>query len=94
MPPSVMNNIQQPFMGEEDDPEYRFSDLNVAEEARALAGLEQLVRELSLLRASPAGAETALVRVCEHVMRDPVYAESTREAFRSTWEVLRSREAS
>jgi len=49
------------------------------------------VCELSALRATQAAVETALERVCEHVMRDPVYAESTRDVFRSTLASLRAR---
>lgn len=89
-----MKDIRPTLMGEEDDPEYGFPDPDQAEEARALARLQQLVCELSELRAMSAAAGTALERVCEHVMRDPVYAESTRAAFRATLDMLRSRMSS
>ena len=85
-----MKNIPSPLMGEEDDPEYGFPDHNFHEESRALSRLQQLACELSALRASQAAVSTALERVCEHVMRDPVYSESTRAAFRSTFEALKS----
>ncbi len=82
---------EQPFMGSEDDPEYGYRESGQADETRALASLQQLVCELSALRATQAAVETALERVCEHVMRDPVYAESTRDVFRSTLASLRAR---
>ncbi len=86
----VMKTTMQPLMGDEDDPEYGYREPSQPDETRALASLQQLVCELSALRASRAAVETALERVCEHVMRDPVYAESTRAAFRPTLAALRS----
>ena len=85
-----MKNIPSPLMGEEDDPEYGLPDQNFHEESRALSSLQQLACELSALRASQAAVSAALERVCEHVMRDPVYSESTRAAFRPTLEILKS----
>ncbi|MEY3959269.1 MAG: hypothetical protein RJA37_1872, partial [Verrucomicrobiota bacterium] len=41
--------------------------------------------------ATQTAVETALERVCEHVMRDPVYSESTRDVFRTTLASLRAR---
>jgi hypothetical protein len=82
-----------PHAGEEEDPEYGFREPGQTDDARAFVGLQRLLNELSDLRASQATVETALERVCEHVMRDPVYTESTRAAFRTTLELLRARAA-
>ena len=87
----IMKTPIQPFMGEEDDPEYGYREPSQPDETRALANLQQLACELSALRATQAAVETALERVCEHVMRDPVYSESTRDVFRSTLASLRAR---
>ena len=78
---------------EADDPEYGFSD--ETELDLALLSFEQLmllITELNSLRIVNADDQRALERVCDYVTHDPVYADSTREVFRTQLEKLKSRQ--
>jgi hypothetical protein len=70
----------------EEDPEYGFR-----EEADADV-MHQSLEKLQLLAFELRDCGTypqAIERVCDYVVRDPVYADSTRSLFRSTLEMLR-----
>ena len=72
----------------EEDPEYGF-----CEEAKADVMYLSL-EKLQLLACELRGCGThpqAIERVCDYVVHDPVYADSTRSIFQSTLELLRRR---
>jgi hypothetical protein len=72
----------------EEDPEYGFR-----EEADADV-IHQSLEKLQLLAFELRDCGTypqAIERVCDYVVHDPVYADSTRSLFRSTLEMLRRR---
>jgi hypothetical protein len=72
----------------EEDPEYGFR-----EEAEADV-MHLSLEKLQLLACELRGCGTypqAIERVCDYVVHDPVYADSTRSLFRSTLETLRRR---
>jgi hypothetical protein len=70
----------------DEDPEYGFHEQDTAD--RALMSLENLQLLLAELRAC-GGGPLAIERVCDYVIRDPVYAASTRAVFRCALENLR-----
>jgi hypothetical protein len=70
-----------------EDPEYRFQEETEADPVlRSLENLQLLAVELR----NCGGPPEALARVCDYVVRDPVYAASTRSIFRSELERLRA----
>lgn len=72
----------------EEDPEYGFCEETAADV------MHQSLEKLQLLACELRGGGThpqAIERVCDYVVRDPVYADSTRSIFRSTLELLRRR---
>ncbi len=72
----------------EEDPEYGF-----CEETKADV-MHLSLEKLQLLACELRGGGThpqAIERVCDYVVHDPVYADSTRSLFRSTLESLRRR---
>ncbi|MFM7240492.1 MAG: hypothetical protein ACKO3A_00035 [Opitutia bacterium] len=70
-----------------EDPEYHFQEDTEADPAlRSLENLQLLAAELR----NCGGTSEALERVCDYVVRDPVYATSTRALFRSELERLRA----
>ena len=72
----------------DEDPEYGFREETEADVV--LMSLEKL--QLLAVELRRCGARSqAIEHVCEYVVRDPVYADSTRSLFRSTLEVIRSR---
>jgi hypothetical protein len=74
--------------GMEEDPEYGFREEAEADVMlMSMEKLQLLAVELRLCGAAP----QAIERVCDYVMRDPVYADSTRSLFRSTLELLHRR---
>ena len=79
---------------EADDPEYGFSD--ATELDLAVLSFEQLmllITELNSMREVKGDDQRALERVCDYVAHDPVYADSTREVFRSQLEKIKSRQS-
>jgi hypothetical protein len=72
----------------DEDPEYGFREETDAD--RLLMSLENLQLLVAELRECP-GPSLAIERVCDYVVRDPVYADSTRSLFRSTLQALRDR---
>jgi hypothetical protein len=72
----------------DEDPEYGFREETDAD--RLLMSFETLQLLVAELRESK-GPSLAIERVCDYVVRDPVYADSTRSLFRSTLETLRRR---
>lgn len=72
----------------EEDPEYGFREETAADMIhQSLEKLQLLACELRDCGTYP----QAIERVCDYVVRDPVYADSTRSLFRSTLESLRRR---
>ena len=72
----------------EEDPEYGFCEETAADV------MHQSLEKLQLLACELRGGGThpqAIERVCDYVVHDPVYADSTRSIFRSTLELLRRR---
>lgn len=70
----------------EEDPEYGFhAEAEADIRLMSLEKLQQLVAELRDCGARP----QAMACVCDYVVHDPVYADSTRSLFRSTLESLR-----
>ena len=79
---------------EADDPEYGFSD--ATELDLALLSFEQLkllITELDSMHLVNADDSRVLERVCNYVVHDPIYADSTRAVFRSQLEKLNSRQS-
>ena len=72
----------------DEDPEYGFRE--EAEADVMLMSFEKLQLLAVELRACGAHPR-AIEHVCDYVVRDPVYADSTRSLFRSTLEILRNR---
>jgi hypothetical protein len=72
----------------DEDPEYGFREETDAD--RLLMSFENLQLLVAELRECK-GPSLAIERVCDYVVRDPVYADSTRSLFRSTLETLRRR---
>lgn len=72
----------------DEDPEYGFREETDAD--RLLMSFENLQLLAVELRECQ-GPSLAIERVCYYVVRDPVYADSTRSLFRSTLEILRQR---
>jgi len=72
----------------DEDPEYGFREETEADVMlMSLEKLQLLAVELRGCGANP----QAIEHVCDYVVRDPVYADSTRSLFRSTLEILRNR---
>ena len=72
----------------EEDPEYGFREETAADMIhQSLEKLQLLACELRDCGTYP----QAIERVCDYVVHDPVYADSTRSLFRSTLESLRRR---
>ncbi len=72
----------------EEDPEYGFREETAADMIhQSLEKLQLLACELRDCGTYP----QAIERVCDYVVPDPVYADSTRSIFRSTLELLRRR---
>ena len=72
----------------EEDPEYGFREEAAADAThQSLEKLQLLAFELRDCGTYP----QAIERVCDYVVHDPVYADSTRSIFRSTLELLRRR---
>ena len=72
----------------DEDPEYGFREETEADRLlMSFENLQLLVADLHECK----GPALAIERVCDYVVRDPVYADSTRSLFRSTLETLRSR---
>ena len=71
----------------DEDPEYGFREETDAD--RLLMSFENLQLLVAELRESK-GPSLAIERGCDYVVRDPMYADSTRSLFRSTLELLRS----
>ena len=72
----------------EEDPEYGFCEETAADV------MHQSLEKLQLLACELRGGGThpqAIERVCDYVVHDPVYADSTRSIFRSALELLRRR---
>jgi hypothetical protein len=72
----------------EEDSEYGFCEETAADV------MHQSLEKLQLLACELRGGGThpqAIERVCDCVVHDPVYADSTRSIFRSTLELLRRR---
>lgn len=87
-----MHLTQASFLRPEmdEDPEYGFREDTDAD--RLLMSYESLQLLVAELRERE-GSSLALERVCGYVVRDPVYADTTRSLFRSTLQVLRHRKA-
>lgn len=78
---------------EADDPEYCLVDS--AELDLALLSFEQLkllITELDSMHLANVDDSRALERVCDYVVHDPIYADSTRAVFRSQLEKLTHRQ--
>ncbi len=72
----------------EEDPEYGFREETAADMIhQSLEKLQLLACELRACGTYP----RAIERVCDYVVHDPVYADSTRSLFRTTLESLRRR---
>jgi len=72
----------------DEDPEYGFCEETEADVMlMSLEKLQLLAVELRGCAANP----QAIEHVCDYVVRDPVYADSTRSLFRSTLEIIRRR---
>ncbi len=72
----------------EEDPEYGFCEETKADVMHlSLEKLQLLAFELRDCGTYP----QAIERVCDYVVHDPVYADSTRSLFRSALESLRRR---
>ena len=72
----------------EEDPEYGFCEQTPADV------MHQSLEKLQLLACELRGGGThpqAIERVCDYVVHDAVYADSTRSIFRSALELLRRR---
>ena len=72
----------------DEDPEYGFREETEAD--AVLMSLEKLQLLAVELRGGGGGSQ-AIERVCDYVVRDPVYADSTRSFFRSALAVIRGR---
>lgn len=70
----------------DEDPEYGFREETEAD--RLLMSFENL-QLLAVELRERGNYPQAIERVCDYVVRDPVYADSTRSLFRSTLEGLR-----
>jgi len=72
----------------EEDPEYGFrEETEVDVTLMSLEKLQLLAVELRACGACP----QAIERVCDYVVHDRVYADSTRSLFQSTLEIIRNR---
>ena len=72
----------------DEDPEYGFrEETEVDVTLMSLEKLQLLVVELRACGACP----QAMERVCDYVVHDRVYADSTRSLFQSTLEIIRHR---
>lgn len=71
----------------DEDPEYGFREEAEADTTlMSLEKLQLLVIELHTLRRVRGVQRRALERVCDYVVHDPVYADSTRSIFQSALE--------
>jgi hypothetical protein len=78
---------------EADDPEYGFSDTTELDLALlSFEHLKLLITELDSMHLVNADDSRALEKVCDYVVHDPIYADSTRAIFRSQLEKLSSRQ--
>jgi hypothetical protein len=85
-----MHLTQNITLGREmdEDPEYGFREETEADVVlMSFEKLQLLAVELRGCGACP----QAIEHVCDYVVRDPVYADSTRSLFRSTLEIIRNR---
>lgn len=83
-----LNHAITPRREAEEDPEYGFCEETSADVIhQSLVKLQLLACEL---RGGGTGPQS-IERVCDYVVHDPVYADSTRSIFRSTLELLRRR---
>jgi hypothetical protein len=78
----------------DEDPEYGFREEAEADTTlMSLERLQLLAVELRTLRRVRGVHRRAIERVCDYVVHDPVYADSTRSIFQSTLEIIRNRTA-
>ncbi|NBY36463.1 MAG: hypothetical protein EBQ59_03290 [Verrucomicrobia bacterium] len=78
----------------DEDPEYGFREEAEADTVlMSLEKLQLLVIELRTLRRVRGVHRRALERVCDYVVHDPVYADSTRSIFQSALENIHRRQA-
>lgn len=76
----------------DEDPEYGFREEVEADTTlMSLERLQLLVIELHTLRRVRGVHRRALERVCDYVVHDPVYADSTRSIFQSALESIHRR---
>jgi hypothetical protein len=76
----------------DEDPEYGFREETEADVVlMSHEKLQLLAVELRGCGACAQAIEHVCDYVCDYVVRDPVYADSTRSLFRSTLEILRNR---